>query len=565
MRAANIQPRPSEDGIRVLLHEPNLEHWYAVAEAMVTSQDVFDIVHVSSLQEILECLEHRDFDAALIDLACLGTHVEGALLRIVSMSPATSVILICDGSEQDLAMEGVRHGAHDYVVRDLAHTESLVRTVRSSLGRHSSKTNLHFLAHHDALTGLANRVLFARCLEGALCKLAQTGQPIGVLYLDLDGFKPVNDQHGHDSGDELLKIIARRLRINIHRTDVVARMGGDEFAILLENLDTERDASVIAERLVEAVQEPIYLNSAVVQVSCSVGVATALEVSSASELLKAADEAMYRAKRVGGGGVWLYASDPPPPGGSELRTALDRGEFELFYQPQVDLDGQLCGMEALLRWNRDGEQIGPNEFVPQLEETGLIVVIGDWVLRTALLQLITWREEDGLTVPRMAVNVSPVQLHQAGFAERIASLLEELGLSADSLEVEVTERVVLSDEGYLIDNLEHIRKLGVQIALDDFGTGYSSLSNLHRYPIHTLKIDRSFVQDIETNPRSFSIVGSILDLGRRFGIVTVAEGVETEAQAKILRDEGCMILQGFLFGRPRAGAVLPLSDYGVQG
>lgn len=544
-----------EDTIRVLLYEPDLDHGYAVAEAMVGSQDVFELAHVDSLEQVLEQLEAAPMDVALIDLEGLEGYVEGALLRIVSISPATSIVLICEPAHEEQAMQGVRYGAHDYVIRDEQQTDSLLRTLRSSMGRHKSKTNLHFLAHHDALTGLANRVLFARCLEGAVRKSAELGHAMGVLYLDLDGFKPVNDRLGHDSGDRLLQIISRRLRSSVHRSDVVARMGGDEFAILLEHLPSEDAAQRVAHRLVAAVQEPVHLGCQVAQVSCSVGVATARGGSGADELLKSSDEAMYRAKRIGGGGIWVVGEEAPP-SGLELSGALQRGEFELYYQPQVDQERRLFGVEALLRWRRSGELIGPNTFVPQLEESGLIVPVGDWVLRTALEQLLVWRS-DGQRVPRVAVNVSPLQLQRSDFAIRILGLLRELGLPGNALEIEVTERVVLSDDGPSRDNLERLGSLGVAVALDDFGTGYSSLAYLHRHPIDTLKVDRSFVQDIETNPRSFAIVGSILDLGRRFGIVTVAEGVETTEQARILCEEGCNVLQGFLFGRPQPGANPP--------
>ena len=553
MTAAKAPQRPKEDAVRVILCEPHLEHGYAVAEAMAASEDVFEIVHADGLPELLEELSRADTDVLLADLSSLGQHVAGTLLRLVSTSPATSIVLICDDNEQELVMEGIRHGAHDYVVRNVDQTDTLVRTVRFAIGRNHGENNLHFLAHHDALTGLANRVLFSRCLDSAVVQAAETGNPFGLLFIDLDGFKPVNDRLGHDCGDQLLKIVANRLRSNVSRTDVVARMGGDEFAVLVEDLADEGCAAKVAQRLVAAVDQPIDLADREVRVSCSVGVAVGWGRSKPSALLKAADEAMYRAKWAGGGGLQVHR---PPEGATALEGALERGEYELYYQPQIDRTGALYGMEALLRWNRGGEVLGPTSFIGQLEETGAIVPVGEWVIRTALERLIAWRAQ-GIKVPRVAVNVSPLQLQRSHLAQRIGALLSELQVSPDSLEIEITEWVMLSDDGRALRNLEGIRKIGCAIALDDFGTGYSSLSYLHRYPVDTLKVDRSFVQDIETNTRSFSIVGSILDLGRRLGIVTVAEGVETTAQASLLRREGCNVLQGFLFGRPLPGTHPP--------
>ena len=553
---------PKDDAIRVLLCEPHHEHGYAVADAMARSPDVFHIMHADGLDDAMRQLEEGEVDIAMLDLGLLRPQLEATLLRVVSLSPATSIVVICDESQQDAAMACVRHGAHDFVVRH-SNSDGMVRTVRSAFGRHNSNTNLHFLAHHDALTGLANRVLFTRCLDGELRTAAERHSLVGVLFVDLDDFKPVNDRYGHDAGDEVLRTIGRRLREGVPRSHVVARMGGDEFAVLV--VDPEREGAIAdtARKVVELVSAPIQLHEGyIVSVSCSVGVASSRGRTSSGRLVKDADEAMYRAKRVGGGGIQVSPGPTPTVIDGELEGALERREFELYYQPQVDGQGALFGVEALLRWNRNGEVMGPNTFIPQLEESGHIVGVGAWVLHTALHQLRTWWNA-GLQVPRIAVNVSPLQLSRPDFSDRVAALLDNLNLPANALELEVTERVVLSMDGPSRTNLETLRELGVLIALDDFGTGYSSLAYLHRFPVDTLKVDRSFVQDIGTNPRSCSIVGSILDLGHRLGIVTVAEGVESQLQADILLREGCDVLQGFLYGHPRPGTHLPSSPAGL--
>ena len=564
MNPARAIPESHDDAICVLLCEPELEHAYAVTDALARSQDVFQVAHVDDLDGALAALTARPFDAAIIDVSTLGNPIDAAMLRVVSVSPATSIILVCDDDDQARAMAGVRHGAHDYVIREVASGASLVRRIHAALERHNSKANLHFLAHHDVLTELANRVFFNQCLEASITRSTESRTLVTVLFVDLDGFKPVNDTYGHDAGDSVLKAVARRLRAVVPHVSVVARLGGDEFAILVEHLPDPGSAVDLARQVVDAVSQPIQIGSGTdVEVSCSIGVATTRGDCAPAELVKRADEAMYRAKRAGGRGIQVAPSRAEPKLASRLAGAIERGELELFYQPQVDRAGQMFGVEALLRWNRNGDVIRPSDFVPQLEESGLIVPVGWWVIRTAVRQLVTWREE-GVVVPRMAVNVSPLQLARRGFADHVAEILQEMKVQPGSLEIEVTERVVLSDNGATHANLEALRSNGVKVALDDFGTGYASLSYLHRYPVDTLKVDRSFVKDIDTNTRSYSIVGSILDLARRLGVVVVAEGVERRVQADLLRREGCDVLQGFLFGQPQSAAQLPVLQEVLQ-
>ncbi|HHO52762.1 MAG TPA: EAL domain-containing protein, partial [Deltaproteobacteria bacterium] len=469
----------------------------------------------------------------------------------------------CHPWEQQQALAAVHAGAHDYLIRGRDAEEAILRLVCAALERRSSTSKLQYLAHHDGLTGLANRVLFNKCLEDA----NHQDQPsrIGILYLDLDGFRAINDLHGHEVGDEVLRIVAGRIRGEVQGFDVVARVGGDEFAILLDHLE-QGEATKVAQRVMTSLQRPISALGQELSLSCSVGVASrAPSRGGISGLLRAADEAMCRAKRSGQGHI--HVSEPQERGPDQrrrlhdkLRGALSRGEFSLDYQPQVDAEGQLFGVEALLRWHHDDQLIGPNTFIPILEETGQIVPVGAWVLQQALAQLATWRAA-GVMVPRMAVNVSPVQLQESGFSAVVATLLSQIRVPPSSLELEVTERVVMSDHGRCLNNMDMIRELGVRLALDDFGTGYASLAYLHRFPVDTLKVDRSFVREIHSNAKSASIVGSILDLGRRLGVATVAEGVETEEQVVCLRNEGCRIMQGFLFGRPRPGAIPPLSQH----
>ncbi|MBX2800847.1 MAG: GGDEF domain-containing phosphodiesterase [Myxococcales bacterium] len=282
--------------------------------------------------------------------------------------------------------------------------------------------------------------------------------------------------------------------------------------------------------------------------------------------MQCADQAMYRAKNAGRGRVRVHRPEhtdtstrTTPSVTSTLQGALERDEYRLYFQPQVDATGSLFGVEALLRWQSGSELVAPGDFIPMLEENGAIVQVGRWVLRRALGQLRQWWSQ-GVSVPRMAVNISPVQLETPDLCDVVTDALRTFGIPPSALELEVTERVVMSNHAACSTNIERIRASGVRLALDDFGTGYASLAYLHRYPMDTLKVDQSFVQDVTTNAKSASIVGSIIDLGRRLNLVTIAEGVETTAQAEFLRREGCAVLQGYLYDRPRPGNVAPLSD-----
>lgn len=559
MTASSPAIHPAVDEFRVLLMEPHAESAYELVGALAQSEDVFYVEHRESFTAGLEMLESERVDLILVDLGCLASaSVEGGLLRIVSLCPHTPVVLLCNEREQEHAFAGVRAGAHDYLVRGRDDSDAILRTVQAALQRKSNANHFHYMAHHDSLTGLANRSLFEKCLSDA-CQREDCDP--AVLYIDLDGFKPVNDTYGHDAGDEVLRVVARRLRGVVRGFDVVARLGGDEFAVLLESVQSLAMRMDIGKRIIAKIEEPIQLGPQLLRVSCSVGLAAAAEAGcDPTFVMQCADQAMYDAKSAGKGTLRVYSGDleedPQDTTETQLGLALPRGEFELHYQPQVNADGTLFGVEALLRWPSGNLQ--PNQFIVLLERAGRIREVGRWVLRTALAQLKRWNDE-GIAVPRMAVNVSPLQLQNEEFAGDVQAVLDELKVPAAMLELEVTEGVVLSNLGPTRENMKRLRERGVRLALDDFGTGYASLATLHQHTVDTLKVDQCFVRDLATNPRSLSIVTSVLDLARRLKIVTIAEGVETEAQASLLRKEGCQVMQGYLFDRPQPGSVPPLS------
>jgi diguanylate cyclase (GGDEF)-like protein len=418
--------------------------------------------------------------------------------------------------------------------------------------------NAAFLASHDTLTGLPNRTLFHDRLSQALAQNRRNGGETAVLCIDLDRFKDVNDTLGHAVGDLLLRSAADRLLGCLRETDTLARLGGDEFAISQTRLAQPEGAAVVAQRIVQRLAEPFHLDGHEAIIGCSVGAAlsTGVDVYDSETLLRSADLALYRAKEDGRGTFRFFHEDmnarlkARKQLESDLRRALVDGQFQLHYQPQIDLgSGRLVGVEALVRWwHPHRGQILPGDFIPLAEETGLIVPLGEWVLRTACRQATQW--------PRlnMAVNLSPAQFRVPGLQTTVARVLAETGLPGNRLELEITESILLHDTETTIATLRALKKLGVAVAMDDFGTGYSSLGYLRRFPFDKIKIDRSFVCDVAENNDATAIVRAVVRLGRSLGIRTNAEGVETGTQADFLAGEGCDEVQGYHFGRPMTAA-----------
>jgi diguanylate cyclase (GGDEF)-like protein len=425
-----------------------------------------------------------------------------------------------------------------------------VATQEDITERRRSDKRIAHLAHYDPLTDLPNRVLFRGQLEQALERV-QRGERIAVLYIDIDEFKSVNDTLGHPVGDELLKVVADRLRGCIRKTDVVARLGGDEFAIIQTGLEGPAEVTELVTRIYEAIRIPHECAGHLLTTDASIGIALAPEDGThLDELLKNADLAMYGAKA---DGRRTYRFFEPKMDARvkalralelDLRKAIVDGGFELHYQPLVNLqDNTVSGCEALLRW-RHAElgSISPAQFIPVAEDTGLINQLGEWVLNTACAEAATWPDHI-----KVAVNVSPVQFRSQTLALKVAAALAASGLSANRLELEITEAVLLRDDEATLAMLHELRQLGVRIALDDFGTGYSSLSYLHRFPFDKIKIDRSFIANIAESNGSPSIVEAVVNIAAARNIATTAEGVETEQQREILRKLDCDEMQGYLF------------------
>ena len=433
----------------------------------------------------------------------------------------------------------------------------LVLTLRDVTERRSMEDELRHQAFHDALTGLPNRALFDDRLAQALRRRHRADNGVAVVLVDLDDFKAVNDSLGHAAGDELLVECARRFDLMVRGSDTAARLGGDEFAVLLEdNGDAEAAALEIAARLREALDAPVELEGRTVHVEASIGIAVVSQTAvTPADVVRNADIAMYKAKEHGGSDLvvfrpeMLHAARERLDLREDLRHALERGELALHYQPVVGLgDRGVTCLEALLRWTHPGHgDISPARFIPVAEESGLIVGIGEWVLERACRDLGALREQ--IPGVRVAVNVSAVQLREPGFPERVAAILEQCGTDARDLVIELTESVFADDEA-TAEALRRLRALGLALSVDDFGTGYSSLSYLRRLDVDSVKIDRSFVAGLGGEPRDAALVRSIIELGHALGLTMVAEGVEEADQEAFLREAGCDLAQGWLFGRP---------------
>ena len=427
--------------------------------------------------------------------------------------------------------------------------------------RRRAEARIAHMAHHDALTGLPNRVLFRDRLGEAIARHARDGEEAVLLCLDLDKFKIVNDTLGHPVGDALLREAAERIAGCLRKDDLVARLGGDEFAVL-SRVEDAAGAVALAERLIDVVGAPYRFDGITAEIGMSVGIALAASEEGhggrdIERLLKEADLALYEAKAEGRGTFRLFEPQMDETVRErlhlerELREALQADRFELHYQPLVDLsDNRITGMEALVRWRHpERGLVSPALFIPLAEETGLIVPLGEWVLRQACRDAAGW--PDGISV---AVNVSPIQLRHRGFAQSVLAALATSGLVATRLELEITESVLLDDTEANLETLHTLRKLGVRISMDDFGTGYSSISYLRRFPFDKIKIDRSFVRDCAAQSEAGAIIRAIVSLGASLGITTLVEGVETEPQLATVRAEGAQEVQGYLFSPPRPAA-----------
>jgi len=486
-------------------------------------------------------------------------------------------VLMMTGLED---LESINHafeaGATDFITKPINITllghrvRYMLRASHTTQRLVESERRLHRLAYFDSLTELPNRQFFKEHLQHMVALAQRQKLKQAVLFLDLDGFKRINDTLGHHLGDLVLQATGERLRNSIRASDAlmrtgtaedglsIARLGGDEFTVLLSVIERNEDAAIVAERIRVNLAQPLIFGDHQLYTTTSIGIAIYPDNGeTAEELLKNADLAMYYAKR-GGGNMYQYFTTKMSEIAlrrlnleNHLRKSIEHGELELHYQPQLDVaTGKFCGLEALIRWNcQELGRLSPAEFIPLAEETGLIVGIGEWVLREACQQAKHWRDQ-GIPLSRMAVNVSAIQFLHKGFSSLVTTILAETGLEPGVLELELTESVLINDEDIVLSVLKSLKQIGVQLAIDDFGTGYSSLSRLKNFPIDRLKIDQGFVRNVEQDSDNAAIVLAVIAMAEGMDMKVIAEGVETDGQLAFLKNKHCNEVQGYFLSKP---------------
>ena len=531
--------------------------WDITSNQLYWSDQVFEIIglpadgEAPSYPRFLEMIPEEDRQA--LEYAIERCLEEGEPYRIDHR------ISCPDGTERVLQEDAE-------LVRDDQGKPLLMRgTARDITERRDHERQLRQIASFDTVTSLPNRTLFVDRLSHALANAQRSQRMVALLFLDMDRFKQVNDSLGHMMGDELLRQTSQRLLDCVREGDTVARFGGDEFVIILENLDQPQQASLTAERIIEVMQRPFHLGEHEHFCNVSIGISLYPDDDSESEnLVRYADSAMYLAKGEGGAGYRFYTPDMNARAmerlllQNQLHQALELDQLEVHYQPQLNLQsGQITGVEALVRWRHpERGLVPPSEFIPVAEDTGLIEPLGEWVLHRALGDVRAW-EQQGLPALRLSVNLSPRQFRHPDLTGMVARALGQAGLPATRLELEITERLLIGEIDPTVATLAQLSALGVRISIDDFGTGHSSLAYLKRLPVHVLKIDRGFVDGIGNDSDDAAIAEAILALGRTLRLEVVAEGVERREQATFLRERGCELAQGFFISRP-----LPAQDIG---
>ena len=514
--------------------------------------------HVSeavSVDDSLEQLSKNDFDCVIIDYR-LGLTSGLTLLDNIrtTMDSHCAVIMVTGLGNEEVAAEAMRLGASDYLLKSQLQSNRLIHAIINSVHRAELEKKLHDMAHYDNLTGLASRPLLLENLQ----KVVKNNEPAAVAFLDLDNFKPVNDNYGHDTGDYVLVTIANRLKQLLRREDTLSRIGGDEFVLLLKGIATKKECNQFLNRLISLINTPIELTEfeCQVRVSASIGVALVTDDSlDADTILRRADQTMYQAKNSGNNNILFF--DPHEEKRQYDRRAMlqaaERGvelnEFELYYQPQIDMvKHKLIGVEALIRWNHPTlGLLYPETFSEALEHPNTGILIGEWVLKEALKQHTIWSLPDLV----ISVNIAPAHLLSNNFVQRLALLLKQAPtVSPKAIEIEILETVSKSDIQNAVKVVKACRQLGVNVALDDFGTGYASLSYLKQLPLNTLKIDKSFVQNLLTNSEDRSIVICIVALSQAFNYKLIAEGVASKEIEQALLEIGCQFGQGYFIAKP---------------
>jgi diguanylate cyclase (GGDEF)-like protein len=580
-RSAESLTQPTvTNPIKALLVEPDHDDARMLrALAADAGGKLMSLEWTDSPSSALEQLHEERFDIILLSLQAFRDYE--ILAGIQVKNPDLPVIILGNQKEEGLALTAIQAGAQDFLPLDHIDGYHFIRSIRNAIERQyilrslqSSRTLERYLAYHDTLTKLPNRQLFFDRLIQSLAHARRNDKSVAVLFIDLDGFKEINDSMGHSAGDLLLLAFADRLKRCIRESETASRFGGDEFAVILNDIEGDQDAAVVAQRILESMNHPLVIGSNERSIGTSIGISVyPADGSNAEALIRHADTAMYLAKKEGGQRYFFYAPSlnhgkPEEPAHEKnIRQAIDDEQLLLYFQPQLDLrSGRIVCVEALLRWMHPHYGvIDPEQFIPAAEKSGLIVPIGAYVLRRACKQGRRWQDL-GLPPVRIAVNLSMRQLRHRSLLEQVNGILAETNLDPALLDLEITENSSLHRSDETIDLLEALRERGIQLSIDDFGTGYSSLGYLKRLPVQMLKIDRSFVVNMTRDSEDVAIIRAIISMAHSLGIRVTAEGVETREQMDVLIALNCDAIQGNHFSRPVPADMIEslLLRYGIH-
>ncbi len=531
-----------------------------VLDRFINDQSLFSLTVVDGLKRPVGLIDRGRITEFFIKQYARDLYHKQKIREIMTTDP---IIVDVNTSIDDLAQiiidSGMQHMMHGFIIvksevyAGMATGHALLEEIT-----HRKQRDLYYLAHYDQLTGLPNRLLFKDRLTKACENSLRCNHQTALIFVDLDRFKLINDTLGHSYGDMLLKNVADRLAESVRKSDTVARLGGDEFVVILQNLQGTEDCSFIAQKLIDNIRRPMTIYEREIQITASLGIALLpTHADSVEGLIQKADAAMYKIKQKGRDAFLLY-SEEFNNGICErheletgLKTALENQELHIVYQPQIHLaENEVIGVEALLRWKHPTHgEISPAKFIPIAEETGMINAIGEWVLRSACTQHRQWLDQ-GLPPIRIAVNISAKQFHLEEFSSTVQAIIDETGISAEYLEMELTESTMMCHKDQTLITLDKLRALGIKLAIDDFGTGYSSLSYLRKLPIDKIKIDQSFIRNITTTPANEAIVKAILALSENLGMSITAEGIETEDELQFMKNHACHEVQGYHFSKP---------------
>ncbi|MGZ4953861.1 MAG: two-component system response regulator [Methylobacter sp.] len=556
---------------KILLIEDNLGDAKLVEVLLETNNNTnkhFELIRVGLLSEAFPVLEQGGISAILLDLGLPDGNGLDSLTQIYTAALTIPIVVLSAEEDELLAIQSVQLGAQDFLVKNGISELVLRRSLYYAIERKTLLEQLQYLAHYDVLTGLANRKLFYDRLKQDIGGARRSKKSLALIFLDLNDFKLINDSLGHRSGDDLLKEVAKRLQNCIRTSDCAARMGGDEFTLILNNLNNAEDAALIADKILHILAEPLLLNGQQITAHASLGIAIYPDdCTDIESLIGAADAAMYQAKEAGHekkGGFRFFSAamgakiQRNTDKIERLNAAFERGEFELHYQPTVDVrSGMIVGMEALLRW-RHPEQglLTPAKFMTDLENSGLIVQVGNWVIQQACAQSKSWQQQ-GLATLAISVNISARQFRQSGFVDSVVNALEENDVSPSLLELEFHEATLWEDDEYSVQELNRLSQMGIKLSLDNFGNDMISFKSLSKFPIHAIKIDQSLIQQDSLHSSEAVIAKAAIEIARIFHIKGLATGVENEAQLEMVRHIACDDAQGYLYGRP-----LPVDEAG---